>query len=80
MNKRPAHVIMVGPCRVAIFLNTVNKEKKRLKLPKVVLDTRYRSEGGKWRSTNSMTVNEIPKAILALEQSYAWLTDARNRP
>ena len=73
-NNSPEKIIMVGQCRVSIFRNLVLKDGKEIELPKVVLDIRFRDKTGRWRSTSAMTPRELPKAILALQQAFEYLS------
>ena len=36
----------------------------------VVLNKRYKTAEGEWKSTNSLGANDIPKALLALIMAY----------
>jgi hypothetical protein len=38
-----------------------------------VLEVRYRDKAGNWKGTNSLSLNDLPKAILALQQAYEYL-------
>lgn len=73
-NTHPEKIIMVGPCRASVFRNLVLKDGKEIELPKVVLEVRYRDKTGRWRSTQAMTLREIPKAILAMQKAFEYLT------
>jgi hypothetical protein len=73
----PEKIIMIGNCRISIFRNLVLKDGKEIELPKVVLEIRYRDKTGRWRSTQAMTLREIPKAILALQKAFDCLTSKR---
>ena len=71
---KPVKVIKAGAVRAAIFRNPVtSKDGGIVQLAKVVLEVRYRDKHGEWKGTNSLSLNELPKAILALEQAYAYL-------
>ena len=70
----PEKVFKVGACRASIFINEVVKEGKRITMPKVVFQIRYRDKDGQWKGTSSLGINDIPKAILALEKAYEYLT------
>ena len=70
----PETVIKIGKCQVAIFRNIIIKDGKEIMLPKAVLQIRYKNKQGRWAGTSSMTVTEIPKAILALQKAYEYLT------
>lgn len=72
-NKRPEKIIMVGPCRVSIFRNTVLKNGQEIEIPKVVLEVRYKDKQGRWQGTQGLSIREIPKAILALQKAFEYL-------
>lgn len=71
---KPEKVFKAGAVRVAVFRNTVaGKGGTAATIPKVVLEVRYRDAAGNWKSTSSLSLNEVPKAIVALQQAYAWM-------
>ena len=78
MPNKPEHVFKVGPVRASIFNNTFQRDGKDIVLPKVVLEVRYKDKNGQWKGTNSFSLNELPKAILALEKSFDHLTTHRD--
>jgi hypothetical protein len=51
---------------------------RTVELPKVILEVRYKDKGGNWQGTNSLSINDIPKAILALQKSYEYLTEKKD--
>jgi hypothetical protein len=73
-NSSPEKIIMVGPCRVSIFRNVCLKDGKEIQIPKVLLEVRYKDKHGRWRGTHAMSLHEIPKAILALQKAFEWVT------
>ena len=76
-NSSPEKIIMVGPCRVSIFRNICLKDGQEIEIPKVVLEVRYKDKQGRWRGTQGMTLREIPKAILALQKAFEYLTSGK---
>lgn len=70
---KPEIVFKVGAVRASIFRNTVVTNGREVPLAKVVLEVRYKDKHGQWQGTNSLSLNEVPKAILALNQAYAYL-------
>ena len=70
---KPETVFKIGAVRAAIFRNTIEKAGKSIQLPKVVIEVRYKDKDGKWQGTNSLSINDLPKAILALEKAYEHL-------
>ena len=73
-NTPPEHIIMVGPCRVSIFRNLAWKDGQEIEIPKLVLEVRYKNKQGKWCGTHAIGIRELPKAILALEKAFEYLT------
>lgn len=70
---QPEISFKVGAVRAAIFRNTIQRGMKTVNIGKVILEVRYRDKDGQWKSTHSMSANELPKAILALQKAYEYL-------
>ena len=51
-----------GRCEVAVFENEILSAGNVLKIKKVTFQKRYKAADGGWKNTNSLDVNEIPKA------------------
>ncbi|MFH0879347.1 MAG: hypothetical protein V2A34_06505 [Lentisphaerota bacterium] len=49
------------------------KDGQEIKIPKVVLEVRYKDKQGHWRGTQGLSIREIPKAILALQKAFEYL-------
>ena len=80
---KPEKVFKIGAVRASIFQNTAMRDGKPILFPKVVLEVRYRDKMGNWKGTNSLSLNDLPKAILALQKAYDCLMDkgsAGNEP
>lgn len=72
---KPETVFKVGAVRASIFRNTIQKNGRTISLPKVVIEVRYRDKTGKWNGTNSLSLNDLPKAILALQKAFEYLME-----
>lgn len=70
---KPEKSIKVGGVEAAIFENEIVKGGKILNIKKVSFQKRYKSAEGEWKSTHSLDVNEIPKAILVLSKAYDYI-------
>jgi len=70
---KPEISFKVGAVRAAIFRNTLQRGTGTVSIGKVVLEVRYRDKDGQWKSTHSMSANEVPKAVLALQKAYDYL-------
>ncbi|MAG17957.1 MAG: hypothetical protein CL944_00615 [Candidatus Diapherotrites archaeon] len=64
--KAPVAKFSVGTVTVSVWENDA-KEGRQFK--SVSIQKNYKI-GEQWKSTNSMNINEIPKAILALQKAY----------
>ena len=75
---KPEITFKMGAVRASIFRNTIERNGQKIPLPKVVLEVRYKDKNGEWKGTNSLSLNELPKAILALQKAYEYLLDHRD--
>ena len=69
----PEIVFKAGAVRASVFVNTISRDGQEIPIRKVVIEVRYRDKSGQWQGTNSLSLNEIPKAITALQQAYEYL-------
>jgi predicted signal transduction protein with EAL and GGDEF domain len=70
---KPEKVFKMGAVRASVFVNMIERDGKLIELRKVVLEVRYRDKNGQWQGTNSLSINDLPKAITALQQAYEYL-------
>ena len=72
---KPETVFKVGAVRAAVFRNTIEKNGQSIQLPKVVIEVRYKDKTGQWNGINSLSINDLPKAILALQKAFEYLME-----
>jgi len=72
---KPETVFKVGAVRASVFRNVIQKNGRAIPLPKVVIEVRYRDKTGQWNGTNSLSLNDLPKAILALQKAFEYLME-----
>ena len=72
---RPERVFKVGAVRAVIFKNAIAGQGETVYLPKIIIEVRYRDPAGNWKGTSSLSLNDLPKAILALQNAYAYLLE-----
>jgi hypothetical protein len=75
---KPEITFKAGAVRAAIFRNTVIRQGQSIPLPKVVIEVRYKDKAGKWQGTNSLSINDLPKAILALQKAFEYLMEHKS--
>ncbi len=66
----PVKKFSVGAIQVAVWENE-SKEGNRFNT--VSLDKRYKDKSNEWKSSSSMKLNDLPKAILALQKAFEYL-------
>jgi len=77
---KPETVFKIGAVRASVFRNIISKAGRSIPLPKVVVEVRYKDNSGNWQSTNSLSINDLPKAILALQKAYEYLMEHKEKP
>ncbi len=63
-----------GLCSASVFEDTYNIGDKKLTVQTVTFKRSYLDKDGNWQRTNSLKVNDIPKAVLVLNKAYEFLT------
>ena len=82
MGQSPEVSIKCGACRASVFVKEIDRGGGVTGTVKnVSFQKRYLDANDKWQSTNSLNVNDIPKAILALQKAYEhiMLGNAQNK-
>ena len=69
-SRKPVQQFKVGGIQVAIWRN---ESKEGQEFSSISMDKRYKV-GEEWRSTTSLKANDLPKAILALQKAYEFLS------
>ena len=78
MPNKPEIVFKIGAVRAAVFRNIIEKNGQSIPLPKVVIEVRYKDKTGQWQGTNSLSINDLPKAILALQKAFEYLMEKKD--
>lgn len=63
-----------GLCSASIFENEYKRGEESFTVRTVSFQRRYLDKEGHWQTTNSLNVNDIPKAVLVLNKAYEFLT------
>lgn len=73
-NKGPEHKIRVGAITATIWKNEVTNQQGSFETYSVVLERNYTDNTNTWKTTNQYKQQDIPKAVLALQKAYEWLS------
>jgi hypothetical protein len=79
--RQPEASFRYGACSASVFVNeATRKDGTRFTVRRVVLQRSYQDEAGTWRTTNSLDVNDVPKAVLCLQDAYRHSLSAGRNP
>jgi len=67
---KPVKSVKVGSVEVAVWENS---SKEGRKFYTTTLDRNYKA-GEEWKKTSSLRDNDLPKAILALQEAYHFVS------
>jgi hypothetical protein len=77
--QKPEMNYRVGAVRAAVWKHTNRaKDGRVFETSKVVLDRAYKDANDQWQHTNSLDMNDVPKAILALSKAYEHVATKTN--
>jgi hypothetical protein len=74
---KPEKVFKMGAVRASIWRNVIQRDGRGVPIAKVIIEVRYKDKNGEWKGTNSLSLNELPKAISALQKAYDYLVEHR---
>ena len=73
-HNKPEKTIRAGAIAVSIWNNTAqSKEGIVTQYNSISFERRYKDQKGEWKSTNSLRVNDLPKAQAALQRAFEYL-------
>lgn len=71
---KPENRFSAGAMAASIFKNEITKKvdgkDEKVEFKTTTISRNYMDKEGKWQSTNSLRINDIPKAILVLQKAY----------
>jgi len=74
MNKNlPDKKFRSGAVSATIWTNTLQKDGKAVAYKTVSIERNYKDKQGNWKTTSSLRVADIPRAVLVLNKSYEYL-------
>ena len=77
----PEKKFSTGAISATVWKNQLtNKQNEPFEFRTIQLDRRYQDKEGNWKSTNSMRVNDIPKAVLVLQKTFEYVVLKEQQP
>jgi hypothetical protein len=74
MSNKPEKIFQHGGVRAAIFVNERERDGQSFTKKQVSFQKVYRDKEGDFKSTNSLDINDLPKAVVVLQKAYDYLT------
>jgi len=72
--EKPKKTFRVGTVQASVFMNNVEKDGEKLQIPSVSFQKRYQDDKGEWHTTQALNVNDIPRAVMVLNEAYKYLS------
>jgi hypothetical protein len=74
MSNKPEKVFQHGAVKAAIFANDREKDGRYFTVKSVSFQKLYRDRDGLLKTTSSLDVDDLPKAVVVLQKAYDYLT------
>jgi hypothetical protein len=74
MSNKPEKVFQHGAVKAAIFANEREKDGRVFTMKSVSFQKLYRDKEGVLKTTTSLEVDDLPKAMVVLQKAYDYLT------
>ena len=70
----PVKAFKVGAIQCSVWENeNLSPEGQVFVSKSVTFERRYKDKNGEWKSTNSLRANDLPKAVVLLQQAYEYI-------
>jgi len=66
---KPEHVVRFGYLSASIFANEIQTESGKKLVRNVRFEKRYKDQEGKWQTTSSLSLTDLPVAIAVLKRA-----------
>lgn len=71
----PEKKFRASPITATIWTNEVKSKEGELRLFRTIsLERSYKDKDDNWKSTTSLRVNDLPKAVLVLNKAYEYIS------
>ena len=71
---KPEKKIRASPVSATVWANEgKSKTGEKVIYRTISIERNYQDKDGKWQSTNSLRINDLPKAALVLQRAYEYL-------
>lgn len=75
MERKPEATFRAGTVSAAVWSNDVTtKEGAQRKVSSVSFEKRYKDKDGEWKTSKSLSSQDVPKALMVLSKAYEHIT------
>ena len=74
MSNKPEKIFQHGSLKAAIFANDREKDGRFFTVKSVSFQKLYRDRDGVLKTTASLDIDDLPKAVVVLQKAYDYLT------
>lgn len=76
---KPVKKFRAGAVSVTVWKNAGKEiDGKEMSYNTISLERSYKDKEGAWKSTNSMRINDLPRAAAAINKAYEFLVFAKD--
>ena len=69
----PIKKFSAGAVHVAVWENETQSAEGSSSYNTISITRRYKAKDGEWKNSSSLRLNDVPKAVLALQEAYKYL-------
>lgn len=73
VNKLPEKQFRAGAVNAAIWVNKTIKDGQEVVYKTISLERGYKNKEGNWQNTQSLRLNDLPRAAIVLQKAYEYL-------
>jgi hypothetical protein len=77
-DNRPVMSFSLKGVRVSVFANPVKIDGRDVVMHKAVVTKTYK-DGDEWKSTHSLGRDDVPVAVMLLEDAYRWVLERESQ-
>ena len=73
-NNQPEKKFRAGAIAATVWLNEgQGKDGEKRAYNTISFERSYKDKDGKWKSTNSLRINDLPRAVVVLNKAYEYI-------
>ncbi len=71
-NNGPEKKFRAGAINASVWKNHGQRDGQAVEYHTISFERRYKDRDGQWKSTNSLRINDLPRAALLLQEAYRY--------